>query len=154
MSNKKPKTTKAQQKRNAHAVIAKQPARTRKLSDTEVAFAAPMLIKPASVAHAPIRGRDPHATREAEKYENPIPSRELIMDVLTQAGVPMMEDELAVALEISEAEIDGFTRRLNAMERDGQVMKNRRGAIGLSEKMDLIAGRVHGHPDGFGFLVP
>ncbi|MFM7295033.1 MAG: ribonuclease R [Burkholderiales bacterium] len=113
-----------------------------------------MLIKPASVAHAPSRGRDPHATREAEKYENPIPSRELIMDVLTQAGVPMMEDELAVALEISEAETDGFTRRLNAMERDGQVMKNRRGAIGLSEKMDLIAGRVQGHPDGFGFLVP
>ena len=135
-------------------MIAKQPARTRKPSDAEVAFAAPVLVKPASVAHAPSRGRDPHATREAEKYQNPIPSRELIMDVLTQAGVPMMEDELAVALEISEAEIDGFTRRLNAMERDGQVMKNRRGVIGLSEKMDLIAGRVQGHPDGFGFLVP
>jgi ribonuclease R len=92
--------------------------------------------------------------REAEKYENPIPSRELIMDVLTQAGVPMMEDEIAAALEIRETELDGFIRRLNAMERDGQVMKNRRGAIGLSEKMDLIAGRVQGHPDGFGFLVP
>jgi ribonuclease R len=147
LSNKKPKTTKAQQKRNAHAVIAKQPVRTKKTSAEELAFAP---VPGASYK----RSTDPHASREAEKYENPIPSRELIMDVLTQAGVPMMEDEIAAALEISEAEIDGFTRRLNAMERDGQVMKNRRGAIGLSEKMDLIAGRVQGHPDGFGFLVP
>ncbi len=109
---------------------------------------------PSSTAAAPTRSQDPHALREAEKYENPIPSRELILDVLTQAGVPMMEDEIAVALEIGEAELDGFTRRLNAMERDGQLLKNRRGAIGLAEKMDLIAGRVQGHPDGFGFLVP
>lgn len=100
------------------------------------------------------RSRDPHAAREAERYENPLPSRELILDVLTQAGVPMMEDELVAALEIGVAERDGFARRLGAMEREGQVMKNRRGAIGLAEKMDLIAGRVQGHPDGFGFLVP
>ncbi len=131
-------------------MIAKQPARTKKPTAEEVAFSHPA---PASGASSK-RSTDPHASREAEKYENPIPSRELIIDVLTQAGVPMMEDEIAAALEISDAEIDGFTRRLNAMERDGQVMKNRRGAIGLSEKMDLIAGRVQGHQDGFGFLVP
>jgi ribonuclease R len=150
LSTSKPKTTKAQQKRNAHAVIAKQPARTKKPSAEEVAFSPSAPVTGASSK----RSTDPHASREAEKYENPIPSRELIMDVLTQAGVPMMEDEIAAALEIHETEIDGFARRLNAMERDGQVMKNRRGAIGLSEKMDLIAGRVQGHADGFGFLVP
>jgi ribonuclease R len=145
LSTAKPKTTKAQQKRNAHAVIAKQP-RSKPRSDQEIAFApAP---KP------PHRSRDPHAEREAEKYESPIPSRELILQVLTETGVPMMEDEIATALEIAEPERDGFSRRLGAMERDGQVMKNRRGAIGLSEKMDLIAGRVQGHPDGFGFLIP
>lgn len=133
-------------------MIANQSARTTKPTAEEVAFAKP--AKPAKLAPPPKRSSDPHASREAEKYENPIPSRELILDVLTKTGVPMMEDEIAAALEISEAELDGFTRRLNAMERDGQVMKNRRGAIGLSEKMDLIAGRVQGHPDGFGFLVP
>ncbi len=143
MSTRKPKTTKAQQKRNAHAVIAGSPPKS------------PIGKSQAPSASAtPTRSQDPHAVREAEKYENPIPSRELILDVLTQAGVPMMEDEIAVALEIGEAELDGFTRRLNAMERDGQLLKNRRGAIGLAEKMDLIAGRVQGHPDGFGFLVP
>ncbi len=123
-------------------MIAKKSARTKPPTAEEIAFT------------KPTRSSDPHATREAEKYENPIPSRELILDVLTKTGVPMMEDEIAAALEIEAAERDGFARRLNAMERDGQLMKNRRGAIGLSEKMDLIAGRVQGHPDGFGFLVP
>jgi ribonuclease R len=141
LSTSKRKSTKAQQKLNAHAVIAKSSPNSGK--STEVAPASP-----------PQRQRDPFATREAVKYEHPIPSRELIMEVLTQTGVPMMEVDIATALEITELERDGFQRRLNAMERDGQVMRNRRGAIGLSEKMDLIAGRVQGHPDGFGFLVP
>ena len=40
------------------------------------------------------------------------------------------------------------------MERDGQVIRNRRGEFGLVERMDLVAGRVIGHRDGFGFLRP
>ncbi len=33
-------------------------------------------------------------------------------------------------------------------------MFNRRGGYGLVSKMQLIRGRVIGHPDGFGFMVP
>jgi ribonuclease R len=40
------------------------------------------------------------------------------------------------------------------MERDGQLLFNRRGGFGLVSKMDLVAGRVIGHADEFGFLVP
>ena len=52
-----------------------------------------------------------------------------------------------------EEDVDALQRRLGAMERDGQLVRNRRGAFCLVNKMDLIAGRVIGHPDGFGFLV-
>mgnify|MGYP001817788283 CR=1 FL=1 len=45
-------------------------------------------------------------------------------------------------------------RRLKAMERDGQVIRNRRGAYGLPSRMDLIAGRISAHPDGYGFVIP
>ena len=45
-------------------------------------------------------------------------------------------------------------RRLKAMLRDGQLVKNRRGAYGLPARMDLVAGRVSAHPDGYGFLIP
>ena len=45
-------------------------------------------------------------------------------------------------------------RRLKAMLRDGQLVKNRRNAYGLPEKMDLVRGRVSAHRDGFGFIIP
>ena len=40
------------------------------------------------------------------------------------------------------------------MERDGQIIRNRRGDFGLTGRMDLVTGRVIGHRDGFGFLRP
>jgi ribonuclease R len=102
----------------------------------------------------PSRSSDPHFEREQAKYENPIPSRELILELLTDVGVPMSADQIGEKLEIAETEQDGFIRRLNAMERDGQVMRNRKGDICLIGKLDLITGKVQGHPDGFGFLIP
>ena len=99
--------------------------------------------------------RDPHAEREAQKYDNPIPSREYIMELLEERGVLMNREELEAELNItSEDQIEALRRRLRAMERDGQLVRNRRGGYGLVDKMDLKAGRVIAHPDGFGFLVP
>ena len=101
------------------------------------------------------RDRDPYRTREAKKYENPIPSREYILEWLAHAGTPLLAEELARQLDLrEEQEQIALTRRLNAMERDGQLVRNRRGAFCRVNKADLIAGRVIGHPDGFGFLKP
>ncbi len=98
---------------------------------------------------------DPHLTREAKKYANPIPSREFILQHLATAGVPMARQELAAQLELhSEDDLEALRRRLNAMERDGQVVRNRKGALCIVNSKDLIAGRIIGHPDGFGFLRP
>lgn len=98
---------------------------------------------------------DPMAMREAEKYEHPVPSREAIMAELARAGEPLSIQRLAQALGVDgERDLDAFARRLRAMERDGQVLKNRRGRYGLLQRMDMIHGRVIGHPDGFGFLSP
>ncbi len=99
--------------------------------------------------------QDPFQEREAQKYENPIPSREFIMQLLEDQGVPLDNEQIAQALGLNDPEqLDALVRRLRAMERDGQLMRNRRGGYGLISKMDLIPGRVIGHPDGFGFLVP
>jgi ribonuclease R len=61
--------------------------------------------------------------------------------------------QLAQALEVAPHEYEPFSRRLAAMERDGQVMRNRRDAYLIPDKADLIRGRVEGHPDGYGFLL-
>ena len=84
-----------------------------------------------------------------------IPSRERIAEALARHGVPMLSDELAAALGIeTPAERTAFQARVAAMERDGQLMTNRKGALCVAAKLDLVTGTVQGHPDGFGFLVP
>ncbi len=99
--------------------------------------------------------KDPYAEREAAKYENPIPSREFILELLETTGVPMKLDEIAAALSLhDDTGRTALHRRLRAMERDGQILFNRRKQYCLASKMDLITGRVIGHPNGFGFLVP
>jgi ribonuclease R len=101
------------------------------------------------------RQLDPHRAREALKYTNPIPSREFIMESIEQFGAPLNYQELSARLELSgEEDLEALRRRLNAMQRDGQLVRNRRGAYCLVNRTDLIAGRVIAHPDGFGFLKP
>jgi ribonuclease R len=98
---------------------------------------------------------DPHAEREAAKYENPIPSREYIQQLLLDADQPLNSQQICERLHLGgEEQVEALRRRLRAMERDGQLLVNRRGAYGLVDKMDLVRGRVQGHRDGYGFLVP
>ncbi len=100
-----------------------------------------------------IRELDPFLEREREQYQHPLPSREYILQLLAEQGVPLTEEELCQLLHIMEDEAELFTRRLRAMERDGQIMRNRKQAICVMDKLDLIKGKVQGHPDGFGFLI-
>ncbi len=100
------------------------------------------------------RYRDPHADREAENYENPVPSRELILEVLNDHGKPMEFEQIASLLEVDKDGEVGLERRLKAMLRDAQLVQNRNGKLGVVSRMDLIAGRVQAHKDGFGFLIP
>ncbi|MDZ7923222.1 MAG: ribonuclease R [Marinagarivorans sp.] len=98
--------------------------------------------------------KDPAAAREAQIYANPIASRELILQVIADAKGPLSKNALIEILKIEgEDQLEGLRRRLIAMERDGQILRNRRGAYGAVEEMDLIRGRVSGHRDGFGFLI-
>lgn len=99
--------------------------------------------------------KDPFYKREKEKYETPIPSRELIMQVLDEFNRPMPRNQLINALGVeqeAEQEVLGF--RLKAMLRDGQIMQDRRGRFCLLGRINLQRGRIQGHPDGFGFFIP
>ena len=100
------------------------------------------------------RNNDPHAKREASQYEVPLPSRELVLQLLADQGIPLSIEQVCLLLDIGFDEQENFNKRLNAMEREGQIMRNRKGALCLAEKIHAIAGTVQGHPDGFGFLVP
>jgi ribonuclease R len=99
--------------------------------------------------------QDPFSTREAEKYDNPIPSREFILELLIQNNRPLTRRSIGKLLGLSgEEQTEALRRRLRAMERDGQLLRNRKSAYGVMSKMNLVTGRITGHQDGFGFLIP
>lgn len=98
---------------------------------------------------------DPHAEREASKYDNPIQSREFILAHLKERGAPATHETLCQELgQNSEEGIEALRRRLIAMCRDGQLVCNRRDAFLPIDEAALVTGRVSGHRDGFGFLIP
>ncbi|WP_459949246.1 ribonuclease R [Denitratisoma sp. agr-D3] len=93
--------------------------------------------------------------RELKNYPHPLPSREYILQVLgEQEGVPVSFERLCELLDVEGHERDLFQRRLGAMARDGQLMQNRRDDWLIPNKADLVRGKVQGHQDGFGFLIP
>ena len=92
--------------------------------------------------------------RRGEVDADLIPTRVAILDALQRAGTPLPPDELAALLAVEERATEAFQGRLAAMQRDGQILMNRKGELCVVAKLDLISGTVQGHPDGFGFLVP
>ncbi|WFE71334.1 ribonuclease R [Halomonas sp. M1] len=97
---------------------------------------------------------DPHAEREAQKYDNPAPSREYLLAALESYGKPITHENMSRMLGIEDEDhLEAVRRRMAAMERDGQVLRDRRGAYALIDKLDLIKGKVLGHRDGFGFIL-
>jgi ribonuclease R len=110
--------------------------------------------KPARPA-VPARLHDPHAEREAGRYERPIPSREAILAFLEKHGQLMKAEAIAHELGLGAApDFDALTKRLAAMLRDGQLIQNRRGGYGVASKLDLIPGGVIANAEGYGFLRP
>ncbi|MQQ99418.1 ribonuclease R [Glaciimonas soli] len=88
------------------------------------------------------------------QYSYTIPTREEILGLLRTTSEPQNAAALAAALSVKPDEMEGLTRRLNAMERDGQIKADRAGVYKLTNSPDFIEGRVSSHRDGFGFLIP
>lgn len=97
--------------------------------------------------------QDPNYQQELEKYDNPVPSREFILQTIRHYDAPMSKDELLQTFDIHDDERkEAIRRRLRAMENDGQLVFTKGRRYALPEKMDLLKGTVIGHRDGYGFL--
>lgn len=101
------------------------------------------------------RWKDPHAQREAGKYEHPIPSRELIISFFQEKATAVSYQNIKDHFNLHTARDDeALERRLSAMLRDGQIKENKQGCYQLMEEADLIRGRIQTNKDGSGFLIP
>ncbi|TDK68262.1 ribonuclease R [Sapientia aquatica] len=88
------------------------------------------------------------------KHTYSIPSREDILGVLRSTAAKHDSQQIATALGVPTDELDGLMRRINAMERDGQVKLDKEGFYHVQSKDNFIAGKVSSHRDGYGFLIP
>jgi ribonuclease R len=129
---------------------------TRRKSSAKPAGVQTTSLKPKAIkapAYKATDHPDPQAEREANRYDNPILSREGLIQFLTERSELMSAETIAEALGYRDIyRQEALTKRLTAMVRDGQLLVNRRGGYGLAQKLDLIAGTVIANPDGFGFL--
>ncbi|MDO6506195.1 ribonuclease R [Colwellia sp. 4_MG-2023] len=97
---------------------------------------------------------DPHAKREAKKYEKPVASRELLLSIIEKCSPPPTFNTLAKTLNYQEDHLlVGLKRRLRAMENSGQLIFNKFKQYAIPAKNSLLTGQVLSHRDGFGFLV-
>ncbi len=83
-----------------------------------------------------------------------LPSRAAILDALQQAAVPLPPEDLARTMAVDRRAREAFLGRVAAMQRDGQLLMNRRGELCVVAKLDLVTGVIQGHADGYGFLLP
>ena len=99
--------------------------------------------------------KDPHAKREAKKYEKPVASRELLLSIIEKSSPPPTYNALAKTLKYQEDHLlVGLKRRLRAMENSGQLIFNKFKQYAIPEESSLVIGKVIGHRDGFGFFAP
>lgn len=95
---------------------------------------------------------DPHKKRESDKYDNPIPSREYILEHVTKQ--PLSFYDLVDALEINGKQKKPLTHRLRAMVRDQQLSVDRDGLYEVFDaEKDVMLGTINANPKGFGFVI-
>jgi len=96
-----------------------------------------------------------HKSASRSRIKAEAPDRRAILAVLEGHGKPLQRRDIVARLGVeSDDSREILRRRLKAMIRDGQLVKNRRNAYGLPLKMDLVAGRISAHKDGYGFVMP
>ena len=99
---------------------------------------------------------DPHAGREAARYEKPIASREMILQLLGRRRRPACRSRCwssSSALTTTSASRRSATACARCCA-TASCCRTARGGFVPAQQVDLIPGIVIANPDGFGFLSP
>ncbi|MBO6563223.1 MAG: ribonuclease R [Pseudomonadales bacterium] len=98
--------------------------------------------------------KDPNREREKRKYEHPIASREAILTRMQEIAEPVSFKRLAKEIGIeNRRDRESLKLRLRAMVRDGQIVGDRRNVYAIAGRLEMFAGQISAHPDGYGFLI-
>ena len=99
--------------------------------------------------------RDPQFKTESRRYDEPIPSRALILAELGAAGEALGSRQLAKRFGLRKvALVRALDSRLNAMHRDGALTRAGRERFTIAGDRGELVGSVSAHRDGYGWFTP
>ncbi len=80
--------------------------------------------------------------------------QEELLRVIAKSERPLPVREIMRALNLPRDEGDELKKLLRRMVRAGRVIRLRGRRYGMAQALDLVSGRLKGHPDGFYFVIP
>jgi ribonuclease R len=89
-----------------------------------------------------------------EKEVNVEMKNKLLSFMKEDAYKPLSYNELVQEFQQDFQKASEFDDILNSLLEDGSIIVTRKNKYGVTEKMNLVAGRIQGNKKGFGFLIP
>ena len=108
----------------------------------------------ATTAHAAPLPPKNNTENDLNQPTHTIPSREEILGIFRSAVAALDVESIASTLKVKPSALGVLARRLNAMERDGQIRSSDDGTYVLADQSGFISGKVSAHRDGYGFVIP
>jgi len=91
----------------------------------------------------------------ARKKRKRPPGEKKLLAVFVRAGRPLLLREVQDLLQLPKEQTDWVKEGLDRLVARGDlVLLKGKKRYGLTDKMNLVAGSLTAHPDGFGFLTP
>ncbi|MGR8950309.1 MAG: ribonuclease R [Gammaproteobacteria bacterium] len=102
---------------------------------------------------SPRKNRKNSRQRDPDRGPGITPKR--ILEALRRAAVPCTKKILAQHLKIRDkADLAALDIALKELVNSGRLVKSRSDRYGIAAKMDVVAGIVLAHPDGYAFVKP
>lgn len=97
----------------------------------------------------------PPGWRPAGGSKVAVPGRMLLLEFLADSKRPVAPARICAHFNLSRrAAAEAVAGRLERMRAAGLLLKDRKGRYALPQEMDIVAGRVSGHANGYGFVIP
>ena len=110
---------------------------------------------PSSQGRRPPEDAAKSGFRPADASGIAVPSRLLLLEFLAECKGPVTLKQIRDRFDLPlKAAGNAVAARLERMGVQGLVLKDRKGRYALPQKMDIVPGRVSGHANGYGFVIP
>ena len=82
-----------------------------------------------------------------------IEKEDILLFMEKEASKPVALAEIGEYFRIEEGHYDSLREVLETLEDEGRIVRVRKGKYALPERLNMLVGRLQGHPRGYGFVL-